>query len=177
MSYFYLTGDERGLEGARGIADYLLGRIRNEFLRGNPRQWGWPQVALLAVYDATGDVKYRDGALQYARRGMKAFTPDKVRDWKVGLLADALAYTHAATGDKEIETWLKAYTANVVKAAPRDARFYPAVAYVARLTGDARLRSTALARADQLDLGAWGKPLTINGRIGFRIHSLLMSPP
>ncbi len=175
LSYFYLTGDARGLEAARGIADYLLLRIRSPFLRGNPRQWGWPQIALLALYDATGDEKYRSAALQYAQRGMRAFAPDQIHDWKVGLLADALAYTHAATGDADTNTWLRAYAKHVIEAAPRDARFYPAVAYVARLTGDAQLRAAALARADQLDLGAWGKPFTIQGRIGFRIHSLLDS--
>ena len=177
LSYFYLTGDSRGLEAARGIADYLLGRLGSHALRGNPRQWGWPQIALLAVFDATGDGRYRTGALEYARRGLRAVPPEGDHDWKVGILADALAYTHAVTKDKEIEAWLRAYAKNVAAAPPHDARFYPGVAYVARLSHDPKLRALALDRAAQLDLGSWGKPFTINGRIGFRIYSLLNEEP
>ena len=57
--------------------------------------------------------------------------------------------------------------------AREDMRAFPAVAYVAALTGNAAMREAARARARRLDLGSWGKPFSINGRIGFRIESLL----
>jgi hypothetical protein len=56
-----------------------------------------------------------------------------------------------------------------------DLRFLPALAYVAQMSGDASLRALVLERAQRIELGSWGKPFTLNGRIGFRIHSLLSS--
>jgi hypothetical protein len=177
LAYYYLTGDERGLVAARGVADYLVERVRT-VNRGNPRQWGWPQIALLAVFDATGHAAYRDAALAYARGGMRAHPPATSTQWKVGILADALAYTHAATGDPEIAAWLKAYAAAVMqRRADADARAFPGVAYVAAMTGNAAMREAAQDRVDQLDLGNWGKPYSVNGRIGFRIESLLAGKP
>jgi hypothetical protein len=177
VSAYWLTGDERLLEAARGIADYLVARGQG-LVRGNPRQWGWPQIALLAVYQATGDARYRDAARGYAERGMVAHPPTSSQQFKLALLADALAYTHAATGDAAARAWLDAYVAAVMpRAAREDARAFAAVAYVADLTGDANMRATALQRLDRLDLGSWGKPFSVNGRTGFRIASLLSEPP
>jgi hypothetical protein len=173
LAYYYLTGDERGLDAARGIADYLAARA-SDVLRGNPRQWGWPQIALVAVYDATGDRRYLEAARGYAERGMRAHPPTGSAQWKLGILADALAYTHAATGDERIKAWLEQYAAAVMQRRAReDPRAFPAVAYVAALTGNAEMRQAVRERVDKLDLGGWGKPFSINGRIGFRIASLL----
>jgi hypothetical protein len=173
VDYYYLTGDERGLAAARGIADYLAGRVRGP-LRGNPRQWGWPQIALLAVHEATGEAQYLEAAKRYAAGGMAAHPPGGTDNWKLGILADALAHTHAATGDGAIRDWLQHYAAATMEHPARtDARAFPAVAYVAHLTNDPAMRDTALRRARNLDLGSWGKPFTINGRLGFRIFSLL----
>ncbi|MGH7786109.1 MAG: beta-L-arabinofuranosidase domain-containing protein [Candidatus Binatia bacterium] len=177
LSYYYLTGDTRALDAARALADYLVTRAQSH-VRGNPRQWGWPQVALVAVYDATGEPRYLDAAQRYAHGGMRAHPPGSSAHWKLGILADALAYTHAATGDTAIRQWLEQYAAGVMQRKAReDARAFPAVAYMAHLTGDPAMRAAALARADKLDLGSWGKPFTINGRIGFRIYSLLGGTP
>jgi DUF1680 family protein len=177
LAYYYLTGDERALAVARGVADYLVARARSVVL-GNPRQWGWPQIALLAVYDATGERQYLDAALAYAQGGMRAHPPTASTQWKLGILADALAYTHAASGDAAMRTWLESYAKAVMKLKARsDARVFPAVAYVAALTGDAAMRDAARGRAERLDLGSWGKPYSINGRIGFRIESLVNTPP
>lgn len=177
LAYYYLTGDERGLDAARGVADYLVRRLRS-VMAGNPRQWGWPQIALLAVYDATGERTYLDAALAYARGGMRAHAPAISTDWKLGILADALAYTHAATGDAEIKSWLDEYVAATMKRqATADSRAFPAVAYMAALTGNPALREAARQRVDRIDPAGWGKPFSISGRIGFRIESLLAAPP
>ena len=178
LSYYYLTGDERALETARGIAEYLVRRTSGAILSANPRQLGWPQIALIAVYEATGEGKYLDAAHAYARRGIQSYAADSVSHWKYGILADALAYTHAATRDPEVEDWLRRYAQIIIgdrKPAP-DARLLPAVAYVAALTGDQKLRAVVLKDAERLNLGNWGKPFTINGRLGFRIRSLLAEP-
>jgi len=170
LSYYVLTGDDRGLEAARDIADYLVRRLRAGVVRGNPRQWGWPQIALVAVYEATGDAKYKDAALEYARNGMAAHPPDRVKDFKMGVLAEGLAYTHAVTRDAAIRDWLTRYAAAVSpRAGTIDPRYVPAVAYVGRLTGDERYLRAATATVPRLKFGDWGKPFTIAGRIGFSI--------
>jgi hypothetical protein len=178
LSYYYLTGDERGLQTALGIADYLVERLDSLVMRANPRQWGWPQVALVAAYDATGEGKYLAAAVEYAKRGMAAHPVKQITKWKLGILAEGLAYTHSVTHAPEIKAWLEAYAKAVAhRAVPLDARFYPAVAYVAAVDGNPQLRQIALAKAKKLKLGSWGKPLSINGRIGFRIYSLLAGQP
>ncbi len=174
IDYYYLTGDERGLTAARGIADYLVNRAQSGVLTGNPRQWGWPQIALLAVHEATGEKQYLDAARRYASGGMAAHPPGGTNNWKLGILADALAHTHAAIDDAAIRAWLQSYASAIMEEpAKADARAFPAVAYVGRLTGNDAMREAALQRGRRLDLGSWGKPFTINGRIGFRIFSLL----
>lgn len=180
LSYYYLTGDERGREAALGIADYLERRIRKGKVRGNPRQWGWPQVALTAAYEATLDERYRRAADAYARGGMQAHPP-AANHWKFGILADTLAYTHASTTDAalrtEIEQWLTSYSRAALEAGVKDPRFFPAIAYAGRLGGDQKAVDTARAVAERLQLGSWGKPFTLGGRIGFRILNLTERRP
>jgi len=177
LSYYALTGDDRGLVAARSIADYLTARIREGKVRGNPRQWGWPQVALVAAYEATGHAPYREAALAYARGGMAAHPPEPIAQWKLGILADGLGYTHTLTGDPAIRAWLQRYAA-AWRAQPAlaDPRLLPGVAYVARLTNDDALRRLVLERVQSLKLGNWAKPLTIGGRTAFRVYALLGGP-
>ncbi len=176
LSYYQLTGDERGLQVASGIADYLVRRLPGT-RQGNPRQWGWPQIALVAVADVTGETRYLDAARGYATAGMKAHPPMVRVDWKQGVLADALAYTHAHGGGAEIEAWLVAYAGKVVASRPRDARFYPAVAYAGRIAGKPEWVEIARRRIQQVDLGSWGKPFTLQGRLALRIENLSQAAP
>ncbi|MFI5396860.1 MAG: beta-L-arabinofuranosidase domain-containing protein [Candidatus Binatia bacterium] len=176
LSYYYLTGDERSLDAARGIADYLVDRLRAGVRRGNPRQWGWPQIALVAAYEATGDAKYRDAARAYAQKGMAAHAPDKIKDWKVGILAEGLAYTHSVTQDPAIWQWLARYAAAVgVHQASADPRFLPALAYVGRVESRMEYTRGATAGLSRLKFGNWGKPFTIAGRLGFALASQVRS--
>ncbi|MGD0946522.1 MAG: hypothetical protein ABSA52_03750 [Candidatus Binatia bacterium] len=172
LSYYYLTGDERALEAARGIADYLVNRLHAGIGRGNPRQWGWPQIALVAAFEATGDVKYRSGAQDYARKGMAAHASGKTKDWKLGILAEGLAYTHSLTHDGAIRDWLSRYAAANSRRTAIDPRFLPAVAYVARIQNRSEYARSASAGLAGLKFGNWGKPFTIAGRIGFSLLSL-----
>jgi hypothetical protein len=173
LSYYYWTGDDRALEVARGIADYLERRFRAGIFAGNPRQWGWPQIALVAVYEATGEVGYKDAALAYARRGIEAHKPQATNDWKLGILADALVDTHRVTHDPDIERWLRAYASSLAGKPQGDLRLYPALPYVTTLSGDTRLAGAARRVLDAIEFGSWAKPFTIAGRTGFRILSLL----
>jgi hypothetical protein len=100
-----------------------------------------------------------------------------VQKWKLGILADGLAYTHGVTHDEVIEKWLRAYADAVMRRKGRsDPRLYPGVAYVGALSNDKAMRAAALARVQSIELGSWGKPFTIGGRLGFRILSLLAAP-
>jgi len=176
LSYYYLTGDDRALDAARGIADYLVRRSHSTALRGNPRQWGWPLIALVATYEATGDSVYKDALLAYARGGMAAFPPDKLVGWKMGILADGLAYTDSVTNESAVRDWLTRYAAAVrARGADVDPRFLPAVAYVARLNANDAGREVATEAVAKLKFGNWGKPFTIAGRTGFRMLSLTAS--
>lgn len=177
LSYYYLTGDERGLQAATGIADYLVQRLRAGRIHGNPRQYGWPVIALLATYEATANDPYKQAALQYAHSGMAAHPPERLSDWKLGILADALAYAHALTQDAGAREWLQHYAA-AVRAHPGalDPRLMPAFAYVAQLTANPEDTRRALA-ALQRPLGNWGKPFTIGGRLGFRLLSVAAARP
>jgi hypothetical protein len=173
LSYYYFTGDARGLEAARGISDYLVARLAAGVRRGNPRQWGWPQIALVAMYEASGEDGYRSAALEYARRAMRAYPPDDVSHWKMGILAEALTYTHTVTQDPSIRSWLDRYADAVVRGGvSADPRLAPAVAYVGRVTGNPEYRRYAQATVARLQLGGWGKPFTLGGRLGFRILAL-----
>jgi len=168
FTYALLTGDERAFTAAREIADYLERRSSSGVgFRGNPRQWGWPQIALVAAWENTGDPRYRDAALWYAERGILAHAQPNPRDWKAGILAEGLAYTHSATGDPKLRAWLEAYAAAILEARPEDPRFYPALAYVNEIAPNERLQLAARGAVDRLGFGRWGKPLTIAGRIGF----------
>ncbi len=166
INYGLLTGDERALRAATEIADYLVRRRREGIdFRGNPRQWGWPQVALVAAYELTGTPQYREAAGWYATRGMAAHAADAANDWKLGILAEGLTYTEIVLPRADIAAWLETYRRSVLRTAPSDPRFYPALAMAA----DESTRQRAIAVAAGLRFGAWGKPLTIAGRVGLSI--------
>jgi hypothetical protein len=173
VSYFYLTGDERALDAARGIADYLVRRLAADGAKLMPRQWGWPQIALLATYEATGNIEYANAAQEYARRSMAAYPPTSGGDLGVGTLADALSYVHAQTQDPAIRDWLVAYAAAVMASPPAaDPRYFPAVAYVGHITSNTDYKSAAAAAVPRQEFGDWGKSFTLAARLGFRILSL-----
>ncbi len=177
LSYYLLTGDERGLEIARGIADHLVARIRRGQVQGNPRQWGWPQIALVAMYEATGEEQYRRAALDFARGGMRAHAPNVIRDWKLGVLAESLAYTDSIAADPQIRDWLTRYAAALVAySRVADPRFMPAIAYVGTVTNKADYQEVARKAVQRLTFGQWSKPFTIAGRVGFSTLASLSSP-
>jgi hypothetical protein len=172
FTYHFLSGEARAREAATGIADYLVTRSRRP-LKGNPRQFGWPALALAAAYEATAKDAYRAAALEYARQGIRAHRAEIGKDWKLGILADGVSYADALGGDPELRRWLVAYAAAVREKQPKDVRFYPAVAYVAAVEHDDALAAIARGVLARLAFGDWAKPFTIAARTGFRIASQL----
>ena len=66
VEYYYLTGYPRALQTARGVADCLVRLIEAGWATPpyhsewhSARDSGWPLIGLSAVYEATGEEKYR----------------------------------------------------------------------------------------------------------------------
>ena len=169
LTYYRLSGETRALDAARGIADALRPLAAHA---DNPRKLGWPMIALVAVYDATGERSYLGAAQAYADAALRAYRPSPAGgDWKMGILADGLAAVHAATGDDRIRRWLVSY-ADTLLASPRrwtDPRYALPLGYLAAASGDRRYRAAALDVASHLTIPALGKQLAIAGRTGFRL--------
>src|SRR5262245_18664256 len=169
LTLYHLTGEVRALEAARGIGDAIVGRVGKA---SNPRQFGWPMIALAALHDATGERRWLDGARAYADAALAKFPPTpSAGDWKMGILADGLAAVHAAMPEDRTRRWLIGYADAFVAAPGRwpDPRFALPLGYLAVLTGDRRYESAALAAARGMKIGDWGKPLAAMGRTGFRL--------
>jgi len=169
LTAYRLTGETRFLAAARGIADALASRVRNA---NNPRKFGWPMIALVAVWDATGEQRYADAAHVFATQAMPTYRPSPASaDWKMGILADGLATVDAATRDPEIRRWLVAYADTLAGDPGRwpDARYALPLGYLAVATGNAEYERVAVGTSRTMSVPAWGKPLAIAGRTGFRL--------
>lgn len=171
LTHWRLTGEVRSYAAAQGIADAL---VRLEDKAGNPRQYGWPLIALSAMADASGETRYLEAAKRYAAAATDASPPrPSAGDWKMGILADGVSYAQAITGDQALRRWLLDYTeallADQAEQVQHDPRFFLPVGQAALLTGDQRYVDTALRQAAELTIGRWGKPLAIAGRTGFRL--------
>jgi hypothetical protein len=177
VTHYRMTGEVRSLAAARGIADVL---VRRAHKAGNPRQYGWPMIAIAAAYDATGDVRYRDAAAAYAAAAVAVHEPTPAAgDWKMGILADGLAAVHAVTGEARLREWLVRY-ADALTAAPdrfADPRYALPLGYLARLERRPRYREVGLATVAHMPIGDWGKTLAISGRTAFRILGALGPSP
>jgi hypothetical protein len=68
LLYYYLaTGDEEALRISRRIGDCLVWWItgpRSIAVRGSGRETAWPLLSLSALFEVTGETRYRDAALQ-----------------------------------------------------------------------------------------------------------------
>lgn len=177
FTYYFLTGEPRAREAALGIADYLVQRLRRA-MKGNPRQFGWPAMALAAAYEATGKQEYRSGALEYAQLGIdKHPVPERIgKDWKLGILGDAVTYVQAVSPQPALQGWLDRYATAVIASEAKDVRYYPGVAGAAHLAKNRAWGEAARSAAGRISFGDWAKPFTIGSRNGFRILSQLDTP-
>jgi len=111
---YLLTGDERSLSVARGIADYCIGSMEKGWGGSGERTAGWPMIALLGVWHGSGDDRYLEAATRL--RDDVVDKQDDVRGvWSykvyeqpayeggtvfmVDILCRALMRHHLATGD------------------------------------------------------------------------------
>jgi YetA-like protein len=169
LTHYRLTGEARSLAAARGIANVLATRVDKA---GNPRQLGWPLIALTAIYNATGEQQYLGAARQYATRALASVQPTPAAgDWKVGILADGLAYYDAATHDPATRQWLTDYAEAWLAARARfpDPRYALPLGYLAAATGNATYRRAAMEVAATINVGTWGKTFAATGRTLIRL--------
>jgi hypothetical protein len=169
ITHWRLTGEVRSRDAAIAMGDALAGRVAKA---SNPRQFGWPMIALGALAAATNEARYRDAAVQFAAQAIGAFPPTPAAaDWKIGILADGLAYVEAVAPDAKRAEWLQRYADAYVAEPERwtDARYALPLAWLGAQRKDARYEDAALAVAATLDVGDWGKTLALNGRTGFRL--------
>jgi hypothetical protein len=176
LLHYRLTGERRSLRAVTRMADALsalTARARN------PRQFGWPMVALAAAYEATGEPRYRTACLSFAEQAARKFPPDPNAEWKMGILAEGMMAVHRATGDAGARHWLDDYGRQLLlpTATPRDPRLVVPAGYLFELTGDARYADLARTTAAQLAPGNWGKSLASVGRIGFALLGPLPRAP
>jgi hypothetical protein len=177
VSFYRLTGERRALAAARRLGDALVARLRHA---KNPRQFGWPMVALAAVQDATGERRYLEGARAYADAALARYPPTPAAgDWKMGILADGLAHVHAATRDARLERWLLDYAQALLAEPSRyaDPRYALPLGYLAATTGQPPYAAEARRVVRVLRIGEWGKPLAAKGRTGFRLLAPLAGLP
>lgn len=131
LLYFYLaTGDEEALRISKRIGDNLCWWVygpRRESLTYSGRETAWPLLSLSALYQVTGEKKYRDAGMKivsdlharYRKHGKLAWEyPPGSGIWS-GYMA-AMSFNGiwdmwAATGDKRVLEFWKKITHSVLE--------------------------------------------------------------
>jgi hypothetical protein len=132
LLYYYLaTGDEEALRISKRIGDCLVWWITGPMkmaLRGTGRETAWPLLSLSALYEVTGEARYRDAALRVTDDLIQVQTENGKVCWEYpmgsGILSDyMLAMTFngiwdvwAATGEPRVLQLWKDITKPVVEA-------------------------------------------------------------
>lgn len=84
---YWFTGDRRHLENALLVGDYLARTSPCPDDGGAERPYAWSLIGLVAVYEATLDVKYLDAARSVAESVLARSHPDRglwLREWDAG---------------------------------------------------------------------------------------------
>ncbi len=92
--YSYFTGDPIGIEGSKGIADWVL-RNSKIHVVGMERQLGHPLTTLNDVYEATGEEKYLQGAARLVDQALKWEHP--LRSGFLAPITESPAYYSGST--------------------------------------------------------------------------------
>ena len=119
VEHYLLTGDERSLEVARGIADFCIRSMESGWGGSGERTAGWPMIALLGVWHGTGEDRYlqaatrlRDDVIEHQDdlRGVWSYKIYEQPAYEGGtvfmvdILSRSLMRYHLATGDPDSAT-------------------------------------------------------------------------
>ena len=114
VEHYLLTGDDRSLAVARGIADYCILSMERGWGGSGERTAGWPMIALLGVWHGSGDDRYlraatrlRDSVVEHQDdlRGVWSYKIYEQPAYEGGtvfmvdILSRALMRYYLATGD------------------------------------------------------------------------------
>ncbi len=113
---WYLLGDHRSLEAALEISQHAIRLGNNGISFGQPRSICHGILGLWAVYEATGEKKYKDALADYARTtARKIVEGKKMRSgaWQRGMAIQGLCMYVERTGDESV-------VPAIVKALDRD---------------------------------------------------------
>ena len=132
LLYYYLgTGDEEALRISKRIGDCLAWWItgpRKDALRCSGRESAWPLLSLAALYDVTGEEKYRDMGMKIIEGMLDVVKEHGKMVWEYplgsGIVSDymlAMAFNgvwdmYAVTQDKRVLELWKGMTKPVVDA-------------------------------------------------------------
>jgi hypothetical protein len=122
----------------------------------DPRQFGWPMLALAALYDATGEAPVsRRRARAYADAAVRAFRPRPPPGTGRWASSPTASRPYAASGDDGLKRWLVTYADTLVGTPGKwtDPRF--ALRSAISPSYDDALRGTALAVARRMPIGEW----------------------
>ena len=114
VEHYLLTGDERSLAVAGGIADYCVRFVEGGWQGSGERTAGWPMIALLGAWHGSGEPRYLDAARRLKEEvverqdDLRGVWTYKVYEqpayeggtvFMVDILTRALMRFHLATGD------------------------------------------------------------------------------
>ncbi|HON65899.1 MAG TPA: SUMF1/EgtB/PvdO family nonheme iron enzyme [Phycisphaerae bacterium] len=124
--HYWTTGEQRSLEVARKIADYIAPRAASGEGFGNERQIGWGLYALSGIYEATLDEKYLNAASTLCDRLVSGMSPhgkfkirwDNRMSLMNGMAMNGMMSVQELTGDEKLADGL-------LRLANRTLGFYP----------------------------------------------------
>lgn len=126
LMQYLLSGDQRLLDVAREVGDWMAPRVARTEGMGNERQIGWSLYALSGLYEVTRDQKYLDACLSACRKlasGQAATGKFNIRwDNRIsffnGIAMMGMLCVQEMTGDPEIAK-------TILAVANRTLGFYP----------------------------------------------------
>ncbi|MFH1613544.1 MAG: beta-L-arabinofuranosidase domain-containing protein [Planctomycetota bacterium] len=114
VTYYWVTGEKRALENAKLAGDFMIeaGKTGKNWAK-NVRGTGIPLMLLAALYEATGEKKYIDGAKPYienlmdmdAEGAWRVYDPPSMAvaaAWKTSIALAGLARYIEASGDESL---------------------------------------------------------------------------
>lgn len=149
LLHYLLTGEERSLECAELIGDWIAADLAQLEGLGNERQIGWSLLALTGLYDVTGDRRFLnpavDAALHLAEGQSASGRLDIRWDNRIaffnGIAMNGLRHVYEACGDERIAHAAELLGERTLGLYPEYAcRTLNGFAWAAERTGDARYR-------------------------------------